>query len=81
MKIGEFVRLGVLRKVINGIFEEKKFFSEVILVLRLFLENKQLFYLLTNFHTFLLLFSCCPAELESVGMFKISLSIFVLCQK
>ena len=46
MKIRESVRLGVLRKVINGNFEEEKFCPR-------YLSNKN-FYLSTTFHNFLL---------------------------
>ena len=75
MKIGECVRLGVMRKVTVRIFEEKN-------CLRSYLSSKffQCFFRIqyictTNFHNFLVYFSCCPAELEFVGIFKISLSV------
>ena len=73
MKIGECVRVGVMRKVSIRIFGKQIFQS-------FFLEYIQLLYLSTNCNI-LLLFSFCPAELESVEIFKISLSVFELFRK
>ena len=39
------------------------------------------FLFFNGFSYFLLSFCCCPAELESVEIFEISLSVLELCQK
>ena len=49
-------------------------------IFQCFCRMNTTFYFSTDFYYFLLLFSCCPAELESVGIFEISLSVFELCQ-
>ena len=83
MKIGECVRLGVMRKAIIGIFKEKNVLWSYLSFrkFKVFLEHIQLFYLSTNCHNFLLFFSCCSPELEAVGILKKSLSVFQKCQK
>ena len=62
-----------MRKVTVGNFEEKNFLGSS----QCFFKNIgiQLFNLSTNSHNFLLFLSCYPAELESVGIFKISLFV------
>ena len=77
MKIVECVVLGIMRKVINGIFEK----NEVIQVLKLFKAFVKYIPTTFLFHIFLLLFSCCLSELESLRIFKIPLSGFELCKK
>ena len=80
MIIGECVRLGVMRKVITGIFEEKKFTLQLIFqsYFRIYIT---FFLFFKEFSYFFELFSCCPAELESIKIWKISLSVFELCKK
>ena len=65
----------VMRKVIKGILERKIFALKLLLLSNFskFFKNIpiQLFNLSANFQILLLLlFSCCPAELESVQIFK-----------
>ena len=55
--------------------------SQVLKIFYVFIEYTQLFYFSTDFQAFLLSFSCCPAELKSVVIFKISLPVFEFCQK
>ena len=56
------------------IFGRKKFSFQLFMfyIFSRFLYNK--------YNFFLLLFCCCPAELESVEIFEISLSVLQLCQ-
>ena len=73
MKIGECVRLGVMRKDIKGIFERKKIVLKlpikVLKCFNIFLESIHRFLFFNEFSNFLLLFSCCPADLESIRIF------------
>ena len=47
-------------------------------IIQKFLNNIYNFLFINEFSYFLLFFSCCPAELESVEIFEIPLSVFEL---